>query len=70
MLAVSGVAFCGLLPLVAGSLVAVFTKPLARTIVKKDGLGHEIRRRHVEYLLRRWSGAAILLGATIVASSL
>jgi hypothetical protein len=53
MLAVSGVSVCGLVGVVAGSLMAVFTKPLVRSITEKGGVDLEARLRHFESLLRR-----------------
>lgn len=44
MLAVSGLTVCGLVPLVTGSLIAMFSRPLAKIITEKDGVEHKIRR--------------------------
>jgi hypothetical protein len=66
MLAVSGITVCGLVAVVAGSLVAMFTKPLARSITEKGGLDLEVRLRHFEYLLRRWGMAMTFTGAVIL----
>lgn len=70
MLAVSGASVCGLVGVVAGSLMAVFTKPLARSITEKGGVDLEARLRHFESLLRRGGMAMIFMGAMILVTTM